>query len=271
MNNIIDKPDLMCHSCGCNLVEGDTHAKTVSISTYKLFYIFRGSCVFRIDGNDFLLAEDASVMIFPFQKYEITESSQIKFFWIEFSGFQASVLIAQTAFSRKTPTVGRLGQAGFEYLFEYPNCSSRTLYDNYRNNAVLLLIFSYYLEHYPVGKDKESEYLKEASELIRQNYSDPSFNVQKLADLMQIDRSYLYRIIKDSIGISPVEFLTNCRISIAEMLLIKESLSVKEVAFAVGYTDQLYFSRAFKRLSGSSPSEHRKRVKAPVLFKFGNE
>lgn len=57
---------------------------------------------------------------------------------------------------------------------------------------------------------------------------------------------------------SPIHYLIECRIIKAKELLGSPGCSVKQVAECVGYTDSLYFSKAFKKYTGVSPSEYRK-------------
>ena len=55
-------------------------------------------------------------------------------------------------------------------------------------------------------------------------------------------------------GMSPDAYLIQTRMDRAKSLLQDEELSVQEVAYLCGYDDPLYFSRAFSRLYGLSPS-----------------
>ena len=65
------------------------------------------------------------------------------------------------------------------------------------------------------------------------------------------------KIFKDGIGKSPQEFLLNYRMIKAAELLKLTKLSIKDVSNAVGYPNQLHFSRAFKNIYGISPRDWR--------------
>ena len=65
------------------------------------------------------------------------------------------------------------------------------------------------------------------------------------------------KIFKDGIGKSPQEFLLNYRMIKAAELLKLTKLSIKDVGNAVGYPNQLHFSRAFKNVYGTSPRSWR--------------
>ena len=81
--------------------------------------------------------------------------------------------------------------------------------------------------------------------------------INELADYIGVNRSYLASNFKKTFGCSPQEFLVNLRMEKAKVLLKKQDLSINAVANVVGYTDQLAFSKAFKKHFGCSPSTYK--------------
>ena len=59
-----------------------------------------------------------------------------------------------------------------------------------------------------------------------------------------------------NVGQSPIDYLTNYRISEACSLLKNSNLSIAEIAVSVGFFDQFYFSRVFKKVKGVPPSKY---------------
>ena len=105
------------------------------------------------------------------------------------------------------------------------------------------------------GKIKDF-YIKEALSYIEQNFQN-NITIEDIALFCGLNRSYFGKIFHDTIGKSPQEFLLNYRMIKAAELLKLTKLSIKDVGNAVGYPNQLHFSRAFKNIYGVSPRDWR--------------
>ena len=99
-------------------------------------------------------------------------------------------------------------------------------------------------------------YIKEALTFIEQNFQN-DITVEDIADSCGLNRSYFGKIFHDIIGKSPQEFLISYRMTKAAELLKLTGLSVADIGNAVGYPNQLHFSRAFKKVYGISPRNWR--------------
>lgn len=95
-------------------------------------------------------------------------------------------------------------------------------------------------------------YIKEAISFIEHNFQN-DITVEDIATVCGINRSYLCKVFKKSLGQSPQEFLIKYRMGKATELLKLTTLSIADIGKAVGYENQLHFSRAFKSVHGVSP------------------
>ena len=89
-------------------------------------------------------------------------------------------------------------------------------------------------------------------------------SIEAIAHDMGYHRTHFCKIFKQITGLSPYQYLTQVRMKQATRLL-KQFLTVQQVAAAVGYNDALYFSKQFKRFYGVAPSLYirRKHEKRP--------
>ncbi len=92
-------------------------------------------------------------------------------------------------------------------------------------------------------------------EYLRKHYTE-DFSIQSLADQFHVNPTYMTRVVKKSIGKTPTKCIVDLRIQQAKSLIRSlPNLEIKEIAYKVGYQDQGYFSRIFKKLTGLNPSE----------------
>ncbi|PCJ56139.1 MAG: hypothetical protein COA79_19575 [Planctomycetota bacterium] len=94
-----------------------------------------------------------------------------------------------------------------------------------------------------------------ALQILHENYSH-SLSIQDVALESQLSVAQFRRLFKEFIGISPKTYLNNYRIERAASLLRSTSLSIKQIAFQVGYQDEHYFHNVFKRFFGLTPRQY---------------
>lgn len=99
--------------------------------------------------------------------------------------------------------------------------------------------------------------LARARQLLMHRFDQPHTTLS-LARAVGLSTSHLRRRFKTIFGCTPMEFLERVRMDQATRLIKDSSLSIKEVARKVGYSDANNFSTAFKRFTGTSPQSHRR-------------
>ena len=100
-------------------------------------------------------------------------------------------------------------------------------------------------------------YIREAIDYVKENYQS-DVTVEDMARQTGLNRSYFGKVFKVATGKSPQQYLIGYRMSKAMELLKLTALPVAEVGRAVGYPNQLHFSRAFKNALGVSPRDWRR-------------
>jgi two-component system response regulator YesN len=94
---------------------------------------------------------------------------------------------------------------------------------------------------------------------IETYYYKEDFSLQDLAEIIKISPTYLSRLLKNEIGVSFIEYLTQVRVEKAIQMMSDPTIKLYEVAEKVGYSNQHYFSTTFKKVVGLSPAEYRKK------------
>lgn len=83
-------------------------------------------------------------------------------------------------------------------------------------------------------------------------------SLDTLANMVQTNPSYLSRVFKEQTGYKISDYITDIRMEKAKELLSDEHLRTKDVALAVGYANERYFSQIFKKFTGMSPTKYKK-------------
>jgi AraC-like DNA-binding protein len=95
---------------------------------------------------------------------------------------------------------------------------------------------------------------------IDANFCDPQINIEAMCTAAFVSVSSLQRAFSKHFGMSPKQYLIQLRMNHALELLTESEFSVREISSACGFTDEKYFSRAFKKRYGYPPSQLKKHM-----------
>lgn len=225
---------------------------------YALHYVISGQGYLVTDDVTYSLKVGESFLIFPEMEVFYYPDPKLpwEYIWIDFKGEEARRLLSMTSLTKHSP-VATIAPTNLEPYFHIIENYSMRPFEKERYNARLRLLLSYYMEYFP-KKDPvpRTDYVLSAKEYIENNYWKPSLSVSDIVDYVRIERTYLFRLFKEATGMSILNYLTSYRINRACALLKTAELSIKSVACSVGYHDQLYFSKVFKRVTSCTPTEY---------------
>ena len=214
--------------------------------------------------QEYQIKSGQGFMIFPKQinTYIADHELPWEYTWIEFDGLRAKEIIELAGLTPDHPVyhasskeLRELMKDEMLYIAEHGNESPFHLIGH-------LFLFIDYLSRSSVTMHLSSSgkvrdfYIKEALNYIEQNFQN-DISVEGIAQFCGLNRTYFGRIFKGAVGKSPQEFLLSYRMTKASELLKLTRLSISDVGNAVGYPNQLHFSRAFKNTYGVSPREWR--------------
>ena len=96
--------------------------------------------------------------------------------------------------------------------------------------------------------------------LVQENYSNPTVNINELSDQLKIHRTTLTRLFKERMLVSPGEYLMQLRLLRALSLLRETDYPVYEIGEMVGIPHRGYFCRLIRRTTGVSPKVYREQL-----------
>ncbi len=226
---------------------------------YFIHYVYSGRGYLITEGKRYEIGEGQYFLIYPGQMayYEADKETPWEYRWLELSGAFCEKVLAAAGFRKEHPLVtdkeGTVG-AAMKYLTEAGDAEFSLVME--RLWRIVSAMTAGKLEG--TGERKGSEYVRKCEAYMRMNLHK-RLRITELAEYVGIDRSYLSRIFKGQLGLSPQQFLLKLKMETAAQHLKDRERSVKEVALCVGYDDPLEFSKQFRRHFHASPSEWRRR------------
>lgn len=107
---------------------------------------------------------------------------------------------------------------------------------------------------------RDEKLISAIRKILEDNLSDPDFNVTSLSAKLQISTTHLYRILKESTGYTPVEFIRVVRLKNAFRMLNRNKINVAEVCYHSGFNNVSYFIKCFKDMFGVTPGHFRNKI-----------
>jgi AraC-like DNA-binding protein/quercetin dioxygenase-like cupin family protein len=231
---------------------------------YLIHYVLSGCGTFHCRDKQYSLTAGESFFIFPGEvvSYEADAEHPWKYRWIALQeGPGAAKLMDQLQITPEQPTSVPAQPRKLAATYWQLQQCLRQGDDScdLRASAYARLILSHSIRPSDRPKDRthtdSSIARKQVDQAARymslQYYQDIS--IEAMAREMGYHRTHFCKIFKQITGASPFQYLTKVRMKQAARLL-KEPLTVQQVASAVGYQDALYFSKQFKRYYGVAPS-----------------
>ncbi len=228
---------------------------------FLIHYIMSGEGTFTVDTRTYKLRAGQFFIIYPSQavSYYADEYDPWEYAWVGFNGIEAERLLQMTDFSRENPIISYNDNTKLrEHLLDIYNSSGSAAFNESKMTGYLYLFLSSLISMSETSKRSSygnPAYIEKALRFIQYNYSN-DISVEDIATSVGLSRSHLHRIFVQNLSVSPNEFLTKFRINKACSLLKNSELSINSIANSVGFSDPLYFSRVFKKVKGTPPSQY---------------
>ena len=111
----------------------------------------------------------------------------------------------------------------------------------------------------------DRQLLEKATQIIKENFENPEFDMNLLASELGMGRSKLYTKLKEITGLTPNEFTLKLKLEEAMHLLNNAPhLNVTEISYQLGFSSARYFSKCFKTFYGIAPLNVRKNANPPA-------
>lgn len=124
------------------------------------------------------------------------------------------------------------------------------------SRGLIYLMLSRFLTNATLKPYCRDERIREAVRYIRSHLS-ARLTIDVLSSLTCLSKDHFIRLFRQEMGMTPLNYINSRRIEAAQLKLATESLSVKGIAYSLGYEDHAYFNRLFKKITGMTPIQYR--------------
>lgn len=264
----IDKTKVRLLYIRSDRYEGDWHSTAHTHHSTELFYVTHGEGSFLVEGKSFPVKEDDLVIVNPNIKHTEVSTGTRPLEYIVV-GIEDLTFSSDTDDPKDNYNLYNYHNYKDEILFylkallkEFDNKEAN--HELVCQNLLEVLIIniirrtSYGLSvTSPVKMSKECAFVK--------RYIDGNFKsnitLDLLSELTHMNKYYLVHTFKNQLGISPINYLIQKRISESRVLLETTDYSIGQISEILGFSSQSYFSQSFRNNMAQTPNDYRKSVK----------
>ena len=255
---------LYVNCCGCSQTESLHSFGPASKPHYLIHYVLSGRGIFRFHDKEYRLEAGYGFLIQPNELafYQADAEDPWSYLWVGFGGSRVEEYLTSMGLSARHPIFScDRDEELYAIIRDMMEHNTFGMANDLRRNGQMSVFLSVLAESAGVvsgdEEDKGNQYVKKAVSFIQSNYCNP-IKVTDVADYVCINRSYLYTLFQNYLGMSPQQFLTTFRITKARELLDSTTYPIESIALSCGYSDALVFTKAFRAMKGMSPSQYRR-------------
>jgi AraC-like DNA-binding protein len=238
------------------------------LSSYFIVLIDKGSVTYKLDLQDITITDGGLLFAMPNQIFiPPAKKDDLNYFKILFDENTLALLPQHFPFlvnplNSQTITLDDASKERVRKIFQILNQLLHTeqqLTDSeiilaYLNLLLSELNIAYFKnETIDIVNTNLSKFVE--FKLMVETHLTEQASIKTIAEKLALTTNSLYRLVKEYSGTSPKEFLTNRLMIEAQRKLRYSNLSVKELAYELGFNDPDYFSRLFKKSTGKSISD----------------
>lgn len=248
---------------------------------FRLHYVIGGSLTLFAAGKRIPVKKHQCFLLRPDvdAEYKTNPQDPATFYWVSVSGQKCKTYFAEMGFTESCHTVAvpKEYRRELRKAFFANFCVEEPLKEIIDSVFTVNFLKIYQLLYLTVNRNKapkqatgkRKEYVEQTLEYINRRYNDPELTIKEIADAIHIHENYLSHTFHEEMGLPFREYLTQKRMAMSYALMESGITSVSEIAYSVGFSDALYFSKVFKRYNGISPKEHLKKLhKLPTPAKY---
>lgn len=132
--------------------------------------------------------------------------------------------------------------------------------DKVESRGIIFQLFSHFLKDAKLKSEAEDDRIEKTLAYIRKNIFE-SIDLDTLARISCLSKDHFIRLFKKEMKTTPLQYINRKKIEKAQLILLTNNMPIKNIAYLLGYEDQSYFNRFFKKIIGMTPQKYRYSIK----------
>lgn len=235
------------------------------MSSYCMMVVKQGEGHLRIDLETYRMEPDTIHVVEPGQTIGFCEGQNSELYLITFD-IHGDNSEEQVNF----PLLGELPihmESMLSQLCEQLCLCSRgeSAVERFRGQPVFLELIHWVMTHIRHNVKLDSRAAMDRTKRFIEAHYRESMTIEQLARMAEISPKYYVSLFKKTYGKTAIDYLTEVRVNMAKQLMLHTDVRLKDVAYQVGYNDEFYFSRMFKKEVGVSPTVYLKNRRQRIV------
>lgn len=251
--------------CGITEYSGGHSYGPRYYNQYSAHFIISGKGTYIADGKSYNLHAGEGFMIIPNMliTYIADEEDPWEYIYANFTGADSKSLVQSAGLGEENVIFSyEMTEEMIKDLNRMREYSADASAKGYDVTGCFLLAMSRLVRaesERRSGALLPEHYIRRALSFIDDNYHN-NIKISQIAANIGVDRTYLYKIFKKNLNISPVKYLKNYKLDRAAALMEHDGITLEDIALSVGFCDTSHFSKSFSKKFGVTPGEYRRRV-----------
>ena len=217
-------------------------------------HFIRGSKTYTLGAGDvFSVPAYEEVYFYP------DEEDPWRYYWFSMIGTGARDVVESVGITKQTPYFH------YDKIPFVEECLDGLLDSEFNHGefyfralSTLFHIISLFVKEKETQNTVATSLVGAAKKIILENFNNENFTVSTIHEQLYVSDTHLRKVFKRETGTTLQAFLINRRLSKAADMLRNQDYAVCDLCYAVGYSDEIHFIRAFKKKYGVPPKQFRK-------------
>lgn len=136
----------------------------------------------------------------------------------------------------------------------------RTFCDKVESRGIVYQLMARFLKDAQPKAEINDDRIQKVLSYIRKNIYK-TIDIDSLAAISCLSKDHFIRLFKKEVNNTPLQYINQKKIEKAQLILITDSMPIKNISYLLAYEDHSYFNRLFKKLTGVTPQQYRDRYK----------